>query len=241
VTWIGLRYQFALAGLLMFAAVIPLTFLVGETDRRREPSRRLSLRQLVRAAPASNLRMAGLLLVAQAIANVVNSTTAQFLGLRILETVSTNPGFFTGLAFAASGACTAVGALGYSFVVARVGYRPVAAAATALFGVGVAAIALGRSPLEIVIAAGFMGTVFGACIPALNSMIGLESPEPLRATIFGIGNSLMGIALAIVPALAGFVAATINVPTALLGIAGGTVLCAAALLVFAREPEPTGH
>jgi DHA1 family multidrug resistance protein-like MFS transporter len=241
VTWIGLRYQFALAGLLMCAAVIPLTFLVGETDRRSEPSRSLSLRQLLRAAPASNLRMAGLLLVAQAIANVANFTAVQFLGVKIIETVSTNPGWFTALAFTASGACTAVGALSYSFVVARVGYRPVAATATALFGVGVAAIALGRNPLEIVIAAGLMGTVFGACVPALNSMIGLESPEPLRATVFGVGNSLMGIALVMVPALAGFVAATIDVSTALLGVAGGTVLCAIALFLFTREPQLTGH
>jgi MFS transporter, DHA1 family, multidrug resistance protein len=237
VTLIGLRYQFAIAGLLMTAAVIPLTFLVRETDRRREPSRRLSLRQLVRAAPPSNLRMAALLLVVQSITNVVNFTTAQFLGLKIIETIPTNPGFFTGVAFTASGACTAVGALGYSFVVSRLGYRPVAAAATALFGVGVAAIALGRDPLQIVVAAGLMGIVFGASIPALNSMIGLESPEPLRATVFGVGNSLVGIALAIVPALAGFVAATIDVSTALLGVAAGAILCGAALFIFGREPQ----
>ena len=39
-----------------------------------------------------------------------------------------------------------------------------------------------------VVAAGLMGIVFGASIPALNSMIGLESPEPLRATVFGVGT-----------------------------------------------------
>ena len=103
-----------------------------------------------------------------------------------------------------------------------------------------AAIAIGRNPAEIVLAAGLMGMVFGACVPALNSMIGLETPEPLRATIFGIGNSMMGIALAIVPALAGFVAAKTDVLFALLGVAGGVVLCGAALFVFAREPQMAG-
>jgi MFS family permease len=82
-----------------------------------------------------------------------------------------------------------------------------------------------------------MGTVFGACLPALNSMIGLETPEPLRATVFGIGNSMLGIALTLVPALAGFVAATIDVSTALLGVAAGAVICGTALFVFGREPR----
>ncbi len=82
-----------------------------------------------------------------------------------------------------------------------------------------------------------MGIAFGASIPALNSMIGLECPEPLRATVFGVGNGLYGIALVIVPALTGFVAATVGVSPSLCGVAVAPVLCGAALLVFGREPN----
>jgi DHA1 family multidrug resistance protein-like MFS transporter len=237
VLWIGLRYQFALAGLLMTAAVVPLMFLVGETDRRREPSRRKTLRQLLREVPASDLRVLGLLLVVQAIANVANFTNAQFLGLKVIETVPVNPAFLTGLAFSAAGACTAIGALSYSRAVARFGYRSVAAVSTLLVGIGIAGIALSHDPVELVIAAAGMGIVFGASLPALNSMIGLECPEPLRATVYGAGNSMVGIALIIVPALAGFVAVTFSVSVALLGVAVGTALCGAAVFAFGREPN----
>jgi MFS family permease len=237
VMWVGLRYQFAVAGLLMTAAVIPLMFLVGETDRRREPSRRMSLRQLIRDVPAADRRVIGMLLVIQAIATVANFTNAQFLGLKLIETEPGNPSFYTGLAFSAAGGFTAIGALTYSRFVARFGYRIVAAVATALFGVGVAGIALSNNPVEIVISAAAMGAVFGACIPALNSMIGLECPEPLRATIYGTGNSLVGIMLAIVPLLAGLVAVSFGVSIALFGVAVGAMLCGATLFVVGREPK----
>jgi MFS family permease len=221
----------------MTAAVIPLMFLVGETDRRREPSRRMSLRQLIRDVPAADLRVLGMLLVIQAIANVANFTNAQFLGLKLIEAEPGNPSFYTGLAFSAAGGFTAIGALTYSRFVARFGYRIVAAAATALFGVGVAGIALSNNPVEIVISSAAMGAVFGACIPALNSMIGLECPEPLRATIYGTGNSLVGILLAIVPLLAGLVAVSFGVSIALFGVAVGAMLCGATLFVVGREPK----
>jgi DHA1 family multidrug resistance protein-like MFS transporter len=234
---IGLRYQFAIAGLLMSAAVIPLMFMVGETDRRREPSRRLSLRQLLRTVPASNMRILWVLLAVQAIANVANFTNAQFLGVKVIDVAGTNAGFLTGLVFSTAGGCTAVGALTYSRAVARLGYRAVGALSTLLFGLAIAGIALATNAPEIVIAAGLSGVVFGACVPALNSMVGLECPEPLRATVYGTGNSLVGIALVIVPALAGFVAATLDVRAALLGVAAGTAISGGVLFAVGREPQ----
>ena len=237
VIWIGLRYQFAVAGLLMTVAVVPLMFLVGETDRRREPSRRLSLRHLLRGVPASDLRVLLMLLVVSAVVNVANFTNAQFLGLKLIETVPGNPSFVTGVAFSAAGGCTAIGALTYSWFVRQFGYRWVAAASTALFGIGIAGMALGNNPVQIVIAAAAAGVVFGACIPALNSMVGLECPEPLRATMYGTGNSLVGILLAIVPLLAGLVAASFGVSIALLAVAVGAVVCGLTLFVFGREPQ----
>jgi len=237
---IGLRYQFALAGLLMCAAVVPLIFRVRETSRRNEPHRKLSLRQLVTLVPRDNLRMAALLVMVQGAANIVNFTSAQFLGVKIIESASGSAGFYTGLTFTAAGICTAAGALAYSFVASRFGYRAVAAATTVLLGAGVAAIAIETQPSLIVLAAAGTGLAFGACIPALNSMIGLESPEPLRATIFGIGTALFGVLLATVPTLAGLLASATDVSRMLLVISVGAVAGGSALLLFGREPIPLG-
>jgi MFS transporter, DHA1 family, multidrug resistance protein len=240
VVWVGLRYQFALAGLLMSAATIPLLFLVKETDRRRDVSRRASLRVLLARAPADNIRMAALLLVVQSIATVTNFTTNQFLGVKLIESAHGDPAFLTGLAFTAGAAATAIGALGYSRLVGRLGYCLVAAISAALFGVGTLAVGLSQDPIAIVAATGCSGVVFGACIPALNSMVGLESPEPLRATVYGAGNSMIGVGLVIVPLLTGMVAATIGVSVALVGVGVGAALSGIVLLIAGREPKTPG-
>jgi MFS family permease len=236
VVWVGLRYQFALAGLLMSAATIPLVFLVKETDRRREMSRRASLRTLLAAAPAGTVKMALLLLVVQSVANVTNFTTNQFLGVKLIESAHGDPALLTGLAFTVGAGATAIGALGYSTLVSRFGYRRVAAIAAALFGAGTVGVGLSQDPAAIIAAIGCSGVVLGACIPALSSMVGLESPEPLRATIYGAGNSMVGVGLIIVPLLTGVVAATIGVSAALVGVGIGAVISGLLLLVAGREP-----
>jgi MFS family permease len=195
---------------------------------------------LLARAPGDNIRVAALLLVVQAIATVTNFTTNQFLGVKLIESAHGDPAFFTGLAFTVGAAATAIGALGYSRLVGRLGYKPVAAIAAALFGVGTVAVGLSADPIAIIAATGCSGVVFGACIPALNSMVGLESPEPLRATVYGAGNSMIGVGLIIVPLLTGAVAATIGVSVALVGVGVGAALSGIVLLVAGREPKTPG-
>jgi len=67
-------------------------------------------------------------------------------------------------------------------------------------------------------------------------MVGLESPEPLRATVFGTGNGLLGLSIAVVPVLAGLVAARADVSAAILGLSAGAVVSGAAVFIFGREP-----
>jgi MFS family permease len=237
VALIGLRYQFVVGGLLMAGAAIPLVFLVRETDRRHEPSRRMSLGKLIRTMSPSQMRTLGLLLTLVAVAQVLNFTLTQFLGLRVVETVGANANLIIGLTFAVFGGCTALGALTYASIVTRVGYKPVAAWSMGLFGLGMVGVAISRQPALIVAAAAGMGIAFGASFPVLNTMVGLESPEPVRATVFGVGNSLVGLGFVIVPALAGLVASAVSVSAALLCLAVGAGLCTVALLLFSHEPQ----
>jgi MFS family permease len=195
-------------------------------------------------APAENISMAALLLVVQSVANVANFTTNQFLGVKLIEIARNDAALYTGLAFTTAAAATAIGALSYSRVVARFGYRPVASLAVVMFGLGIGVAGLSQDPIAIVGATGASGIVFGACFPALNSMIGLESPEPLRSTIFGAGNSIVGVGLIVFPLITGAVGATAGISTALVGVGVVTLLCGGILFFAGREPpivDDSGH
>jgi MFS transporter, DHA1 family, multidrug resistance protein len=233
--YLGLREQFIVAGVVMFLAALPLSSFVRETDRRREPSRRLSLRQLWGALPTPTRNALGIAITALSTVNALNFATLQFLELRLLEVAGGRAALFTGFTFAVIGGGTAVGALATGRLVEWLGYRWVATVAAGLLGVTIVAIALTNAPALIVLEACGYGIMTGCSLPTLNSLIGLESPEPMRATAYGAANSMIGVLMIVLPAVSGLLAARFDTPAALLTGAVASLLISG-LLVLTREP-----
>ena len=88
----------------------------------------------------------------------------------------------------------------------------------------------------VVAVIGVTGLLNGTVIPATASMIGLETPPGAQSTIFGINASSVALGFFLGPLIAGGVAATANVPTALGVCAVLAVGLAALLAIGAREP-----
>jgi predicted MFS family arabinose efflux permease len=75
-------------------------------------------------------------------------------------------------------------------------------------------------------------------IPALGTMIGLESPAIIQATIFGLSSSAVSVGFGLGPLLGGLVASGAGVQAGL-AFAGIVALLLGAVVGFAaREPGP---
>jgi MFS family permease len=88
----------------------------------------------------------------------------------------------------------------------------------------------------VVAAVGLVGLLNGTVIPATASMIGLETPLEAQSTVFGFNASSVALGFSIGPLIAGGVAASASVDTAL-GVCAVLALGLAALIAIgAREP-----
>jgi MFS family permease len=81
------------------------------------------------------------------------------------------------------------------------------------------------------------GLLGGVIVPATASMIGLETPTEAQSTVFGINASSVALGFCFGPLIAGGVAATEGVPTALGVIAVIAVGLAVLLALGTREPS----
>jgi predicted MFS family arabinose efflux permease len=75
-------------------------------------------------------------------------------------------------------------------------------------------------------------------IPAFGSMIGLESPAIVQATVFGVGSSAIALGFGLGPLLGGVVASVAGIRAGLVVAAGLAVILAALVGFRAREPQP---
>lgn len=233
---VSLRVLFGAAGVVMLLATVPLVWLVRETDRRREASRRLSLRQLMAEVPASTVRTIALLTIAQGLVSTLTFTALQFIGLRVLAIAGPAAPLLTGITFGVMGIATAVGALGSGGASTAFGYRTTALVTAGLTTLVVGAMALTSTPVAFTVEAGGFGLLGGCCLPVVSSMLGLETPEPIRATAYGVANSVVGIGLVVLPAMSGLIGSRFSSGAALAPVAGAAV--AACILVFlTREPN----
>jgi DHA1 family multidrug resistance protein-like MFS transporter len=233
---IGLRATFAGGGIFLLVATVPVIFLVRESGRR---GRKTDLRPLavLRAAGPGTLHALAVLIVAQVLLQASYNATQQLVVLRLLQFDSGAASTVTGIAFAAAGIATAIAGVTYSRLLRRTGYRLLAGLAALLMAASIVGAAVAPA-LPLVVAA-FVATslLFGALIPALSAMIGLQTPSAAQASVFGVSSSATSLGFGIGPLSGGLLASAAGVGTALT-VAGGVALILAGLIAVAvREPQ----
>jgi MFS family permease len=233
---VGLRLVFLVGGILLLVSLLPVLLIVRESPLVPRTGPRLSTLAIIDQRPG--LRQAlGVLVGAQGLVSVVNSATQQLVVLRLLEMLTSGVSAVTGLGFGLAGVASSGSAVLYTRVTKRFGYVRTAAVASVLVAVAVAMIGLSPWVALVVLAIGLSGLFSGVVIPATASMIGLETPPAAQSTAFGLNASSVALGFFIGPLIAGGVAATANVPMALVVISAMALALAALIAFGAREPS----
>lgn len=219
--------------------VVPILFRVHETARPGPRAERPPLRGLLGEAlrgPGSPLRS---LLAVQAVSAFASAGSHQLLVLRLLELDAATAALVTGLAFSASSAATVLAAVVYPGVLPRLGFRGLTVAAPVVIA-AMTVVTSATASLPLIIAAfAVAGLAQGAFSPAMQAMIGLETPASLKSTAFGLSSTLSTTGTATGAIAFGALAATLT-PT--LGLAGSAVFwLAPALLLAAWGREPAAR
>jgi DHA1 family multidrug resistance protein-like MFS transporter len=236
----GLRAIFIGGGLLLLLAAIPVLIIVRESPRRIERKAGLPTIQVLRAARPGTIQALAVLMLAEALQQTAYGASYPLVSLRLLQLIpgTAEAQSITGITFAAAGVVTAVAAVIYSRLVRRTSYRLINTGAALLMGLTLlAGAAAGSAGLLIVM---FVASSFvsGSLIPALGTMIGLESPAIIQATIFGLSSSAVSVGFGLGPLLGGLVASGAGVQAGL-AFAGIVALLLGAVVGFAaREPGP---
>ncbi len=232
----GLRTAFLVGGAIVLAGVIPVMTLVRETRTKHREKREFSVVETIRRAAPGSLGAIAVLIVAQALSWSSFTATGPLVALRILKLAPTTAATSTGITFAAASIATAFAAVSYSWVASRFGYKRLAIAA-AIFSAG-AVITLAFAPSIAVTTIAYMGVGMarGVLAPAIPSMIGLEAPPRVLATVIGVNASAQSLGIAVGPLLGGSIAALVSVPVALMVAAVLALSLATLLTLGAREP-----
>ena len=232
----GLRLVFLAGGILLMISTIPVFLIVQESERRVIEGPRPSTLGMIRERPGL-VRALAVLIGAQGLVSAVQSASQVLIVLKLIETAgATAASAGAGFAFGASGVANSVSAVGYTRLTRRFGYVPVAAAAALLLAGAIGLMILAPTVVLVVLAVGLTGLLNGTIIPATAAMIGLETPHDAQSTVFGINASSVAFGFFLGPLIAGGVAASAGVPTALVVMAVLAVGLAALTAIAAREP-----
>jgi MFS family permease len=232
----GLRLVFLGGGILLLISTVPVFLIVKESERRIIEGPRPSTLALIRTRPGT-ARALAVLVGAQGLVSAVQSASQVLVVLKLIETAGASAASAgAGFAFGAAGVSNSISAVGYTRLTRRFGYVPVASTAAFLLAGAVGLLILAPSVVLVVLAIGLSGLLNGTIIPATASMIGLETPAEAQSTVFGINASSVAFGFFIGPLIAGGVAATSGVSTAL-GVMAVIALGLCALVAIgAREP-----
>jgi len=242
-SFLRVRVVIAVAGVLLLLSALPMLLLVGREPSRGAGRRPLpSLRVALAGSPAGTGRAVAMLVVAQGLVQVAYYGAQPLVALRILGLHTANPALLTGVTFGLAGAGTGVAGLMYSLLVARAGYRRFGMAAALLMGAALLVAALAPWLWLLMAATSAAGLLYGGLNPTLSSMLGLESPHEVQATVFGWNGSAFSLGAAAGPIAGGFVAAALGLSAGFGVAAAGALLLAAVLGLGAREPliTPSG-
>jgi MFS transporter, DHA1 family, multidrug resistance protein len=141
-----------------------------------------------------------------------------------------------GFAFGAQGVANSASAVSYTRLARRWGYVRTTAIASVLLAGAIALLMFAPAVGFVVAVVGLVGLLNGTVIPATASMIGLEAPFEAQSTVFGFNASSVALGFSIGPLIAGGVAASASVDTALGVCAVLAVALAALIAIGAREP-----
>jgi DHA1 family multidrug resistance protein-like MFS transporter len=235
--YLPLRYVFLGGGVLLLIAVVPVLVGVREAPivRRVEKERAGMLAVLRQAGPGAILAVA-VLLTAQSLLQIAWSGGQPLISLRLLQLSPGSAASSTGIAFAASGVASALAGIGYSRLAAGWGYRWLAALASLLSAVALAAMGLAPNIVLVVVATFFGGLCIGAALPAITAMLGLETPTEVQGRVFGLSASATALGFGLGPLLAGTIAGVISISVGLYVMAGTALLLAALVSLMSREP-----
>jgi MFS family permease len=210
---------------------------VRETPRPPEiRERRPTLRQALAVAPTGTAGALAALISGQALLQSSYSASQQLLVLRLIQI---NPGAasaVTGLAFAAAGVVTALAGVSYSRGLRWMAYRLMSVIAAVVMAVGTITVAL--LPTLVLVVAAFVVVSFmaGVLIPAISSMIGLEAPPLVQATIYGFSSSAISVGFGGGPLVGGLTASRFGITAGFVLAAGLAAALAVLMAVGAREP-----
>lgn len=180
------------------------------------------------------------LIAGQGLMQYAFAGSQQLIAIRMLHLNPRGASAATGLAFAGLSLATVAVASSYTRVVPRFGFRRLIVIASGVAGLSVAAAALAPSAAALIAATTVIGAAYGVLNPGLASMLGLEAPSRVKATIFGINSSSWALGSAVGPLSGGAIAAAFGAPAGLYASAGALVLLASIMASLGREPIMAG-
>jgi MFS transporter, DHA1 family, multidrug resistance protein len=235
-SFLSLRLVFAIGAGALALAAIPIAAWLTEAPVPAVRGPRTPTWTVIRASGAGTATVILALLAVQALLNFAYAATQQLVALRILVLDPAHAAAATGVAFAAMAVATAAGAFGYSSGLRWTGFKGMLVATSLGTAGAIGLLALASEVAVLVVAGVLVGLLFGAAIPTLASMLGLESPTSVKATVFGFNSSALSLGLAGGPLAAGWTAATVGLTPALTLGAVAAILAAAVAWLWTRNP-----
>jgi MFS transporter, DHA1 family, multidrug resistance protein len=238
--FVGLRAIFLGGGALLLLATIPVLLSVRESARRVIREVTPPTLQVLRAARPGTIKALVVLMVAQGLQQTSYAAAQQLVVLRFVRLMpnARDVQSITGITFALAGIATALAAVTFSRLLRRSNYRTVITTAAVLLGLMLLGAAAGPTPALIIIAFVLASFVSGSMIPAFGTMVGLEAPPIVQATIFGFSSSAVSIGFGLGPLLGGLIAAAAGAQVGLLVAATLALILAGVVGFGAREPQP---
>ena len=237
---VGLRAIFLGGGVLLLLAMVPVLLAVRESPRRVSRAVTPPTLQVLRAARPGTIKALIVLMVAQALLQTSYGAAQQLVVLRFVQLMpnARDAQSITGVTFAAAGIATALAAVTFSRLLRRSSYRAVITTAATLLGVTLLLTAAGRTPAVIIVTFVLSSFVSGTMIPAFGTMVGLEVPPVVQATIFGFSSSAVSIGFGFGPLIGGLIASAAGAQAGLIVAAALALILAAVVGFAAREPQP---
>lgn len=234
---VGVRAVFWGGGGFLLLAALPVLIVVREAPRRLDDGPSRSALTMLREAIPGTVAALVVLIACQALVQASYIGFQPLVVLRLLQRLSSGTAAVTGLAFGIAGLASAVSAILYSAPARRFGYKPVAIVAALLLGAAQIFTVPGPGVGTIVVGAAIAGAFYGALGPAISAMIGLETPGPIQARIFGFSSSATALGFAFGPLGGGLLAAQFGTSVATVACAAVAFTLAGVLALGAREPR----
>lgn len=232
----GVRAIFWAGGLLLGLATVPILIVVREASAQPAETMRQPVLEVLRQVAPVAVAVVAALLICQMLVQLAFSGYQPLVVLRLLEHLSSGVAAVTGITFAASGLASAAGSVVSAAVVRRLGFRVTGVLAALLLASAELVSAYGPGVVAIVAGAALAGAFYGMLVPIISTLLGLWSPAPVQARIFGAAGSATAVGFALGPFTGGVLAARLGTSLAITACAAGAILLAGVLATRVREP-----